>query len=243
MGDLAHALMLTPSRALTGAPGLLSPFGIVDQLMQAVNTIAQAIAPTTPIALSAKVADTGPTALPSATLSVVTATLGAEKVATTAARRRPPQPKRSRIPPPSPSPRRNQTRARRREVAPRRTVAPTPPVATRPSPARPVNPRSRAARPQAMGARAARPAHSPPVPAAPAHRVAAHPVAMAVRLVAAARPAPLRSHTLHCRLADRNGRQTWSGPRAWVPGWTDRGARGPGGCGEFASAHRLFTCA
>ena len=68
--------------ALTGAPGLLSPYGLVDQLIQAVNTIAQAIAPTTPIALSAKVADTGPAALPSAVLSVATATLGAEKVAT-----------------------------------------------------------------------------------------------------------------------------------------------------------------
>jgi uncharacterized membrane protein YgcG len=69
--------------ALTGAPGLLSPYGLVDQLIQAVNSIAQAIAPTTPIALSAKVADTGPAAVPSAALSVATATLGAEKVATT----------------------------------------------------------------------------------------------------------------------------------------------------------------
>jgi len=94
-GDLAGmvgAIVATPGAivnavlngfALSGAPGLLSPFGIVDQLIQTVNTIAQAIAPTTtPIALSAKVADTGPAALPSATLSVATATFGAEKVAT-----------------------------------------------------------------------------------------------------------------------------------------------------------------
>jgi uncharacterized membrane protein YgcG len=69
--------------ALTGAPGLLSPYGLVDQVIQALNNIANAIAPTTPMALSAKVADTGPADLPSAALSVATATLGAEKVATT----------------------------------------------------------------------------------------------------------------------------------------------------------------
>jgi hypothetical protein len=70
--------------AFSGAPGLLSPGGIIDQVMQALNTFAQAIAPaaSTPIALSAKVADTSPSALPSAALSVATATLGAEKVAT-----------------------------------------------------------------------------------------------------------------------------------------------------------------
>ena len=99
-GDLAGvvgAIVATPGAivnavlngfALTGAPGLLSPYGLVDQLIQAVNSIAQAIAPTTPIALSAKVADTGPAALPSAALSVATATLGAEKVATTTEARR-----------------------------------------------------------------------------------------------------------------------------------------------------------
>jgi hypothetical protein len=30
--------------------------------------------------------------------------------------------------------------------------------------------------------------------------------------------------------------QIWCGPRAAVPGWTNREARGPGDCGEFASA-------
>lgn len=66
---------------VSGAPGILSPGGIIDQVIQTLNSFAQAIAPTsTPLA--AKVADTSPSAVPSASLSVATTTLGAEKVAT-----------------------------------------------------------------------------------------------------------------------------------------------------------------
>ncbi|MBB5162190.1 hypothetical protein [Mycobacterium sp. AZCC_0083] len=68
--------------AFSGAPGLLSPGGLIDQVMQALNTFAQAIAPATATPLAAKVADTSPSALPSAALSVATATLGSETVAT-----------------------------------------------------------------------------------------------------------------------------------------------------------------
>ncbi|WP_418003337.1 hypothetical protein ACNO8X_25995 [Mycobacterium sp. PDNC021] len=65
--------------ALSGAPGLLSPGGLIDQVIQGLNTIAHALAPSAaPVA--AKVADTGPSAVPSAALSTATVTLGAEKV-------------------------------------------------------------------------------------------------------------------------------------------------------------------
>jgi hypothetical protein len=65
----------------------------------------------------------------------------------------------------------------------------------------------------------------------------------------ALRPALLRSHTLqdqwapllsgaHCRLAHRMVARHGAAPEPWFLVWTDRGARGPGGCGEFASARR-----
>ncbi|TLH68214.1 hypothetical protein C1S80_04335 [Mycolicibacterium aubagnense] len=66
--------------ALSGAPGILSPGGIIDTVIQALNSIAHAIAPTTPAPVAAKVADAGPAVLPSAALSAATVTLGAEKV-------------------------------------------------------------------------------------------------------------------------------------------------------------------
>ncbi|MEN4476277.1 hypothetical protein [Mycolicibacterium cosmeticum] len=65
--------------ALTGAPGLLSPGGLIAQVIQGLNTIAQALAPAAP---AAKVADTGPSALPSAASSVATITLGTAKPTT-----------------------------------------------------------------------------------------------------------------------------------------------------------------
>ncbi|MDR3660472.1 MAG: hypothetical protein P4L86_08740 [Mycobacterium sp.] len=67
---------------LSGAPGILSQGGIIDTVIQALNSIAHAIAPATPAPVAAKVADVGPAALPSAALSVATVTLGAEKVTT-----------------------------------------------------------------------------------------------------------------------------------------------------------------
>ncbi|MHA3024802.1 hypothetical protein ACXPWS_31535 [Mycobacterium sp. BMJ-28] len=92
VGDLmgaAGALVATPGAivnavlngfALTGAPGLLSPGGLIAQVIQGLNTIAQALAPAPPLA--AKVADTGPSALPSTASSLATVTLGTEKPAT-----------------------------------------------------------------------------------------------------------------------------------------------------------------
>ncbi|MGB3486255.1 MAG: hypothetical protein WBB07_29050 [Mycobacterium sp.] len=69
--------------AHTGAPGLLSPGGgIVGSLIQALNTIATAIAPPAATDFAAQVADTGPSALPSAASSVATITVGAEKAGT-----------------------------------------------------------------------------------------------------------------------------------------------------------------
>ncbi len=84
-----NALVATPGAivnavlngfALSGAPGLLTSGGLIDQVIQGLNAIAHAIAPTTSTSLAAKVADAGPSAVPSAALSAATFTLGAEKV-------------------------------------------------------------------------------------------------------------------------------------------------------------------
>jgi hypothetical protein len=85
-----NALVATPGAivnavlngfALSGAPGLLTSGGLIDQVIQGLNAIAHALAPT-PAPVAAKVADTGPSAVPSAALSTATVTLGAEKVTT-----------------------------------------------------------------------------------------------------------------------------------------------------------------
>ncbi|HEX7824741.1 MAG TPA: hypothetical protein VF477_07570, partial [Mycobacterium sp.] len=69
---------------IAGSGGLIGPYGLVQQIISAFQAFGQALAPpvSTPIALSAKVADTSPSALPSAALAVATATLAAEKAAT-----------------------------------------------------------------------------------------------------------------------------------------------------------------
>src|SRR6476661_6030007 len=58
-----------------------------------------------------------------------------------------------------------------------------------------------------------------------------------------AHPANRRQHATRVRRKAGAKRpaevaKTWSGPRAVVPGWTKPRARGPGDCGEFASARR-----
>ena len=86
-----NALVATPGAivnavlngfALSGAPGLLTSGGLIDQVIQGLNAIAHALAPATSTSLAAKVADTAPSAVPSAALSGATVTLGAEKVTT-----------------------------------------------------------------------------------------------------------------------------------------------------------------
>ncbi|WP_157516871.1 hypothetical protein [Mycobacterium sp. MS1601] len=63
---------------LTGAPGLLSQYGLFSELIRGFNTIAQAITPDTTLMsqpFAAKVADPGPSALPSDASTVETITL------------------------------------------------------------------------------------------------------------------------------------------------------------------------
>ncbi|MEZ0050718.1 putative membrane protein YgcG [Mycobacterium sp. MAA66] len=66
----------------TGSGGLLGPYGLVSQIINAVQGFARALAPPAPTQLALKVAATSPSALPSAALSVATATLAPEKVTT-----------------------------------------------------------------------------------------------------------------------------------------------------------------
>jgi hypothetical protein len=117
---------------------------------------------------------------------------------------------------------------------PRRTVVPTRPAATRQSPARRVNPRRPAVRPEAVRlaprARAAPPAPSPrarraPTPAAEAaHPVPTHPAL--ARSHTPSRPVGPALERGPLSAGGSNGRQTWSGPRALVPGLD--GPRGSG---------------
>lgn len=65
--------------APSGTPGLLSPFGIIDQLIGALDRIAKAIAPATSTPFATTEAGNTPSALPSAAVSVEPVTLGAAK--------------------------------------------------------------------------------------------------------------------------------------------------------------------
>ncbi|MGB8407956.1 MAG: hypothetical protein WCE30_28215 [Mycobacterium sp.] len=66
----------------TGSGGLLGPYGLVSQIINAVQGFARALAPPAATQLASKVAATSPSALPSAALSVTTATLAPAKLTT-----------------------------------------------------------------------------------------------------------------------------------------------------------------